>query len=166
MSKVVETKTTPTLEAVMDFAIDTSGEPYSFTKRLAKENRWPLTFAVRVTDEYKKFMFLAAVSGLPVSPSPAVDQAWHLHLLYTHSYWDGLCAKVLGQTIHHLPSSGRTEDPAKFASWYADTLESYRRLIGSEPPDDIWPATIGQHPDLRWIDLRRHWIIRKPWQRP
>lgn len=154
----------PALEDVMAFEIDVSGSPQTFSQRLAKENRWPLTFAVRVTDEYKKFMFLAAASGHPVAPSTTVDQAWHLHLLYTHSYWEKFCGEVLRKKVHHIPSSERKGEAEQFAKWYADTLASYRKLIGSEPPPDIWhtPGDNSGKPDLRWVDVRANWVIRKP----
>lgn len=156
----------PTLAEVMAFELDESGAPFTFTQRLAKENIWPLTFAVRVADEYKKFMFLAAAAGHAVSPSPIVDQAWHLHLAYTRSYWDDLCEKILHRKIHHIPTTGRADESAKFGGWYENTLASYRTLIGAEPPGDIWPDDKNKPvnaPDFRWIDIRRHWIFPKPW---
>lgn len=155
----------PTLEEVLAYEIDVSGSPQTFSQRLAKENRWALTFAVRVTDEYKKFMFLAATCGHPVAPSSILDQAWHLHLLYTRSYWEDFCGSVLRRKIHHVPSSERQGEAEQFAKWYADTLASYRKLIGTEPPADIWPSPgdNSRKADLRWVDLRRNWIIRKPW---
>ncbi|MEK6230809.1 MAG: hypothetical protein N2A42_03075 [Luteolibacter sp.] len=33
--------------------------------------------------EYKRFVALAMLAGHPVTPSEEVDQAWHLHLVYT-----------------------------------------------------------------------------------
>ena len=60
--------------------------------RLASENGWSREYAVRVMQEYRRFAFLAVAAGHPVSPSDAVDQAWHLHLVYTRSYWDEFCA--------------------------------------------------------------------------
>src|SRR5581483_11477810 len=70
------------------FEIDEPAAALDFTGRLARENRWSRDFARRVVEEYKRFAFLAMAAGHPVSPSDQVDQAWHLHLIYTQSYWD------------------------------------------------------------------------------
>jgi hypothetical protein len=45
---------------------------------LARDNGWPREFTRRVVEEYKRFMFLTTVADHVVSPSEAVDQAWHL----------------------------------------------------------------------------------------
>ena len=89
--------------------------------------------------EYKKFVFLAATSPRPVTPSDAVDQAWHLHLLYTESYWSELCGAVLGRPLHHGPTRGGDAEQRKFGDWYAATLERYEHAFGAPPPRDIWP---------------------------
>ena len=63
---------------------DDNSHPLTFSKRLARENRWAHWFALDVMEEYKKFLYLMAVSDHPVTPSIEVDQVWHLHL-YTHA---------------------------------------------------------------------------------
>src|SRR5690349_2852278 len=90
-------------ERVRSFRFDPEGTVYTFADRLAKENGWPAGYAARVVDEYRKFVFLAAAAGHPVSPSHDVDEAWHLHLVYTRSYWEELCGKVLHMKLHHEP---------------------------------------------------------------
>src|SRR5687767_62987 len=72
----------------------------SFAERLARENGWSMVHADRVTREYKRFCFLAATAGHPVTPSDAVDQAWHLHLTYSRDYWQRFCPEVLGRALH------------------------------------------------------------------
>lgn len=64
---------------------------FAFADRLARENGWSLGFAERVVVEYKKFVFLCMTAGHPCTPSEHVDQAWHLHLAYTRSYWTRMC---------------------------------------------------------------------------
>jgi hypothetical protein len=131
-----------------------------FTLRLAKENNWPPGFTQRALEEYRRFVFLAMVAGHPVSPSDAVDQVWHLHLLYTQDYWDEFCGKVLQQPFHHGPSRGGADESAKFTDWYAQTLASYRRFFG-EPPAEVWPK-VPSHPAAVRVDPATHWIVRKP----
>ena len=152
-------------DRVKSFHFDAPGTTYTFVQRLAKENGWSRDFAVRVVEEYRRFAFLGAAAGHPVSPSDAVDQAWHLHLVYTRSYWDEFCGKVLRMPLHHEPSAGGHTERAKFDNWYAGTLASYRRWFAQNPPADIWPSpeTKATHvEEFRRVDVARHWIIRKP----
>lgn len=136
-----------------------------FSLRLAKENAWSLAFTRRALEEYRRFAFLAVAAGHPVSPPDAVDQVWHLHLLYTRDYWGEFCPKTLGTSLHHGPTRGGTGEGAKFADWYARTLASYRQFFG-EPPIDLWPAHPA-HPRAVRVDRDTHWIVRKPqlWRR-
>ncbi len=151
---------------------DSNNAVLDFSARLSKENGWTRAFTARVIQEYKRFLLLAMHAGHPVTPSEAVDQAWHLHLVYTRSYWQDLCANVLGRPLHHEPTAGGLDEGAKFHLQYERTLASYRRLFGEEPPDDIWPeAQEFFRPKLnRWVDVSRHWMLPKPswlkWLRP
>ena len=77
------------------FSFDEPGVSFPFSRRLARENDWSLYFAKRVIIEYKRFCYLAMRAGHPVAPSDEVDQAWHLHLLYSVGYWEEFCARIL-----------------------------------------------------------------------
>src|SRR5215212_1488974 len=146
---------------IQSFRFDADGASYTFAQRLARENGWSPAFAGRVIDEYRNFAFLAAAAGHPVSPSDAVDQAWHLHLLYTRPYWDEFCGKVLRTPLHHEPSTGGRSERAKFDDWYARTLQSYRRFFAQEPPSEIWPAPAakGKDGEYRRVDVARYWVV-------
>ncbi|NIF44313.1 TIGR04222 domain-containing membrane protein [Burkholderia sp. Tr-862] len=119
--------------------------PYS--RRLAEAEGWTHAHALAVIDEYKRFAFLAQAAGHPVTPSVAVDAAWHFHLQYTLEYWDVFCAGVLRARLHHMPGTGAPDEAAVYARRYQNTLDSYRRLFGCEPPASIWPR-----PDSRPTD--------------
>ncbi len=152
-------------DRISEFSFDEGDEQLPFARRLARENVWPPHYAARVMDEYKRFMFLAAVSGHPVSPSDQVDQAWHMHLVYTRSYWDRFCGEVLGKPFHHGPTRGGQEELRKHQRWYAQTLESYTRFFGCEPPADIWPdasVRFGEELHYRRVNIRRNWVFPKP----
>lgn len=137
---------------IRDFDIDAADASKNYSNRLAKENGWTPVYAKRVIDEYKKFTFLAVAAGHGVTPSKAVDEAWHLHLLYTQSYWEQFCPQVLGQPLHHNPSNGDQEQDMKFQNWYQNTLTSYERLFNETPPADIWPrANQETKPKRRWL---------------
>jgi len=110
-----------------------------FTSRLARENRWDLAFAERVIGEYKRFCFLAVTAGHEVTPSDAVDQAWHLHLTYSRDYWERFCPEVLGVPLHHGPTAGGKAERDRYFEQYAQTLKSYEEAFGEVPPVDVWP---------------------------
>jgi uncharacterized protein (TIGR04222 family) len=155
-------------------ALDLDGQAtFSFSKRLARDNGWSLAFAQRVVLEYKKFVYLAATCGHPVTPSDEVDQAWHLHLVYTRLYWDDLCGRVLGFALHHGPTKGGAAEGHKFQDWYAATRQSYQAAFEEAPPADIWPSAavrFGEAPHFRRVNMRSNWLLPKPrlpkWQRP
>jgi len=111
----------------------------SFTRRLARDNGWSEAFAARVVTEYKRFCYLAVTTGQEVTPSDAVDQAWHLHLAYTRDYWNRFCPEALGTPLHHGPTTASTEDRTRFYHQYAETLRAYEEAFGKPPPPDIWP---------------------------
>ncbi len=110
-----------------------------FVARLARENGWPRATADRVFAEYKRFVFLAVTEGGQMTPSDAVDQAWHLHLAYTRDYWDRFCPDVLGTLLHHGPTAGGTAETHRFFDQYARTIAAYAAAFGEDPPEDLWP---------------------------
>jgi hypothetical protein len=103
-----------------------------------EQQRWAYEMARRVVGEYKRFLLLAAVVGT-VTPSLMVDEAWHLHLQYTRSYWKKLCADILGRELHHNPGTGDEVEESGYAKIYQRTLDAYASFWG-EPPIDIWGA--------------------------
>jgi uncharacterized protein (TIGR04222 family) len=146
------------------FNLDESGSDLTFTQRLARENGWDETYARRVAEEYKKFAFLARAADHPVSPSDQVDQAWHLHLTYTRSYWERFCREIFQKPLHHEPTRGGAEEGRKFAGWYEKTLESYRAFFGHQPPADIWPeerVRFGEDTRFERVNVDRNYIFSK-----
>src|SRR5262249_50433300 len=93
-------------QCIQDFPIDDPGDAFSFSARLAHENGWSGATAAAAIEEYRKFIYLIGVSDSPLTPSEAVDQVWHLHLLYTRSYWTEFCGGVLCRPLHHEPTRG------------------------------------------------------------
>jgi hypothetical protein len=125
----------------------------SFHVKLARENGWSARFAARVEGEYRRFLFLAIEAGHGVCPSPAVDRAWHQHLLNTRHYWEHFCPSVLGAPLHHSPSRGGAAERQRLAEWYRQTLTSYRRFFGEDPPTDLWPRA------AQPAAVRRRWTL-------
>lgn len=149
--------------------LDDPRAAFRFTDRLARENGWTRDLARRATEEYKKFVYLAAVSPTPVTPSDIVDQVWHLHLTLTRSYWNDLCGAVLGKALHHEPTMGGATEDARYGRQYDETLALYRAEFGCDAPTAFWPpaaARFAGAPHQRWVDRRTHWVIAKPeWRR-
>ncbi len=129
----------PLWRSLSAYSIGPDDAPLSFVQRLARENGWPVPHAEHVLGEYRRFLYLAVRAGHPVTPSDAVDQAWHLHLTYSRDYWDRLCP-LLGALLHHGPTQGGTAENARFYENYAATLRSYERLFGNPAPPDLWPS--------------------------
>ena len=145
------------------FELNDSSVAFSFTDRLCRENGWMYEYAIRVVNEYRKFIFLMCISSHPLTPSDQVDQVWHLHLLYTESYWIDLCQNTLGKSIHHGPTKGGGNEKEKFTDWYSKTRLLYSDTFGREAPTDIWPSSeirFGQI-NFRRVNLDKYWIITK-----
>ena len=149
---------------IQRFEIDDPHAEFSFSDRLARENGWTKLFTLEVIDEYKKFMFLQCVSDQPLTPSDQVDQAWHLHLLYTRSYWNDFCSDILKRQIHHGPTKGGKQERTKYKDLYNQTLQLYKNIFNTEPPSRVWPDATKRFSDIhfRRINLSTNWIIPKP----
>ena len=124
---------------IQQFPLDDPNATITFSRKLAAKQSWSPDYTARVVEEYRKFLFLCCISPNGASPSQAVDEAWHLHLTYTISYWTDLCKNTLNINIHHHPSQGGDEEDHKHRDWYAETLLLYESVFGTPPPDDIWP---------------------------
>jgi hypothetical protein len=155
-------------QAIRNFPLDEPGAVLTFTRRLARDHLWTEDFAARVVAEYRRFLYLMATGIETVTPSEAVDEAWHLHLSYTRSYWDDLCGKTVGRRLHHDPTSGGPAEAERFRAAYARTLARYRIAFGTPPPTDIWPGVrrrFAPAAGFRTVALRKHWILRRLWPR-
>jgi hypothetical protein len=145
------------------FAFD-HHDALTFTQRLARENTWSPEFARRVVNEYRRFLFLTQRAGHPITPSDEIDQAWHLHLVYTRSYWEDLCCGILKHSLHHGPTRGGAAEDDRFERQYAQTKSSYTRWFGHAPPADIWPSSAARFsPGLRFarVNTAAYWMLPK-----
>ena len=146
------------------FSLDEPDHQLSFSQRLARDNGWSLHYTDKVIEEYKKFVFLAVVAGHPVSPSDQVDQAWHLHLTYTRSYWQEFCPNILQTSLHHEPTRGGLSEKIKFDELYSKTLESYRQFFDQSPPLNIWPQPkdrFGRDLYFQRVNIKQNWVLKK-----
>jgi len=148
---------------IKNFEIDDPTAQFSFSDRLARENSWSLEYALRTVWEYKKFIFLICIVDNPLTPSDQVDQVWHLHLIYTESYWKDFCENTLGRDIQHGPTKGGQSEKDKFNNWYEATKNIYRIKFSQEPPEDIWPSSSIRFGEINFsrVNLHRNWVIPK-----
>ncbi|MFC4255477.1 hypothetical protein GRI97_08570 [Altererythrobacter xixiisoli] len=153
----------PVWQVLRDYRIGPPDASLTFDQRLARENGWNAGFANRVIAEYYRFCLLAIRSGHAVTPSDAVDQAWHLHLTYSRDYWERFCPDVLGAKLHHGPTAGGSDEQTRYYDQYAATLRSYEQVFGENPPEDIWPAAAQRFgKDARAIRVHPHEFIFLP----
>ena len=153
-------------DKIEHFELDDPSAALTFSERLARENGWSMQFTLRCIQEYKRFIFLICVIDHPLTPSDQVDQVWHLHLLYTQSYWMDFCQHTLGRQIHHGPTKGGEKEQDKFTDWYAKTKESYKRLFDEDVPEDIWPDSTIRFSTINFqrINVDQYWLIKKPFK--
>lgn len=121
-----------------------AGFSRSFEDALSRDQGWRRSLAAMVIEEYRRFLYLAAISDREVTPSRAVDAAWHLHLTWGRHYWDELCGRILRRPLHHLPGDGSAADEERHRRQYLETLALYERVFGASPPHGIWPRPEAQ----------------------
>jgi hypothetical protein len=144
--------------------------PFDFTRRLARDKGWTLSFSRSAVTEYRRFCFIAVTGSSPATPSEEVDEVWHQHLTYSRDYWNILCKAVLCAPLHHDPTTGGSAEQDRFREQYASTLARYESFFGP-PPELYWPAThvrFGRLPRFRTLDSRRQIALPRPlalWRR-
>ena len=123
------------LARIEAFGFNAPDDPLGFESRLADDNGWTLGYALAVVEEYRRFLVLTQVAGHAVSPSPDVDEAWHLHLTRT-AHYDAFCSELFERFLHHEPA--RPGDGARHKDMYRGTLDAYRQAFGFTAPAVVW----------------------------
>ena len=133
----------------------------TFHRQLAEATGWSATECRAAIEEYRRFCLIAALHDGQASPSPEVDQVWHLHLTFTLDYWREFCPQRLGIELHHQPGFGRPGEAQQLRHLYAVTLERYQALFGL-PPERWWPTHALLRTDRRkqgFVGLHRVWQV-------
>ncbi len=142
---------------------DKPGTEFPFSKRLADENGWPHDYALRVVQEYRRFIYLVCISDKELTPSDEVDQVWHLHLAYSRDYWEEFCPKVLQRPLHHGPTEGGLAERRRYEDNYGRTLKLYHETFSEPPPPDVWPpGQIRFDPKARFVRVNRAYFAVTP----
>lgn len=146
-------------EAIKRFDFDQGHTPdpgKSFIDKIVLANYgWDYEYAKMVIDEYKKFIYLAAVYGKVAPPDP-IDQIWHQHILYTKDYFN-FCQSLFGKSIHHSPDRyiGASSNA------YNNTIELYKSEFGFDPLSlypEIWSLN---QKDYKRTDLNKNFVLPK-----
>ena len=110
----------------------------SFILKIAQNLKIKKSLAKEYYAEYLRFIYLAAISETPITPSKAIDKIWHLHLQYTRSYWDDLCDGIIGKRIHHDPGSLVDNENEYFKIQFRQTISQYHLYFTSFLRHDAW----------------------------
>jgi len=114
---------------------------FPFYTRLMRENNWNKTYTLETITEYKKFMFLWSVAGVPLFAPAPIRKVWQLHLMYTQSYWMEFCRDIFGKPIHHSLTSSNEINYEKEAAVYSQLTKVYQQYFDMPPPKSIWLET-------------------------
>lgn len=92
---------------------------------------WDAATARRNERDYKRFLYLAAISTAIIVPTTSIDKMWHAHILDTRKYADD-CDRIFGGFFHHFPYFGiRGEDDTKnLSSAFAETKRIWAETFG------------------------------------
>ncbi len=103
------------------------------TDRVLSETGMSADRVADAVDEYRKFLFLAALGTSRMSMcSKDVDEVWHAHILFTNEY-AGFCFSVYGGYLHHAPKTARAPlDPDGAVNF----KDAYEAVFGDLHP--IW----------------------------
>jgi len=115
-----------------------------FHRALAHAQDLPLTEARDIEEEYRRFLYLAAIGDAFRVAPPLVREAWQMHAQSPE--YVPFCASVLGRELP-LDDGSRMLGAA---GAYRETRTAYQREFNTRPPRHHWPEGIA--PRLpRWL---------------
>ncbi|WP_196893003.1 glycine-rich domain-containing protein [Aureivirga marina] len=83
-------------------------------------------------DELLKFLALVGTYDAKLTPTLAIDYAWHEFILFTKLY-DSFCREKFNRFIHHNPDENKQSNANNFKK----TIQLYILTFG-EPNAEIW----------------------------
>ena len=93
------------LNHIADLSVVLSYKNHELTRRLLRKNRISSDQALELFDDLKKFLYIASLTGKPLRPTLAIDEAWHEFILFTRDYQE-FCSECFGKFLHHQPDTG------------------------------------------------------------
>lgn len=98
--------------------------------RIAKDMGCSLARAESLFQDLTQFLWIASASTKACLPTPAIDEAWHVFLLFTKDY-SHFCETYCGRFMHHEPSV--VTDELELASLIEPSIDQMHLLLGKKP---------------------------------
>ncbi|KAJ1619910.1 hypothetical protein T492DRAFT_1082017 [Pavlovales sp. CCMP2436] len=121
--------------AIILFARD----PALLLERCSRQLGWDAAKSAGVLVEYERFMRLKVkrkdFDARKLSPSLAIDEMWHRHILDMKAYASD-CMALCGAVIYHDADGDR--DTMGRRRRVLTTLHHYHRVCSQEPPAAVW----------------------------
>ncbi len=105
----------------------------SFAQQLAERTGLALPEALRLEAEYRRFLYIAALTPSPREPAGLLRTAWEHHAGFEGYLYD-FCPGILERHLPLCPPS-KISGPA-----YAASRIDYASEFGTLPPAPFWPA--------------------------
>ena len=108
-------------------------------RRLVRRFGWFPRKARLGVASYKRFLHCCQIArgeGERLTPSEAVDEVWHYHVLDTRRYHED-CQRLFGQYLHHTPSDTKSAG-GEYAENFARFMALYRKEFQEELRDWAW----------------------------
>lgn len=105
-----------------------------FEHNLRAAGDWSDAASDRITEGYRRFLYLKALSDEPLTPPHWVDEAWHLHLGFRDDY--AALERAVGRPLPHRRTILKKEANRAYTRGRA----LWRREFDADPPPDLWPA--------------------------
>jgi hypothetical protein len=106
----------------------------SVVDRIMKDNDVSAEEAQRWFEGMLQFLEVAAVAEAPVSPSLAIDEAWHAFILHTWDYTE-YCQERFGMYVHHQPTAEGVDNKEHYLLARRIAAERFGDL-----DETVWPA--------------------------
>lgn len=131
------------LDAAKREAIAASFDLSPVKRRYAREFQKTDHEAEKVLAEIKRFLILCSLSSQGLGAGGALDDMWHVFMLFTARY-ENFCHQVCNRFIHHVPEeefegTATMHDRHKN---YRATVEFYRDVFQQPPDFSIWPRPL------------------------
>ena len=107
-------------------------------KKLALQKRWPAAFIAETEQHYRQFLTLILLyPDKKISPTHAIDEFWHAHILDTRAYAAD-CEALFGEYRHHYPYSGLNGvfDEMMNQGIQAESRALFKQHFGIDPFED------------------------------
>jgi hypothetical protein len=116
-------------------------------------------------DEYRKFLFISAVTGSVQTPSEEIDLAWHYHIEHLEEYILNSQTVMEGKTFIHNPADGAEGEDDKYRGIYDGTLKLLTSYFGGYDKTAWKESNIRFNQVFRWHN--HHMFIQRcqTWQK-